>query len=316
MIKLIILITGVFAFALTNLKPYKSYKYNYYISKITYNKKYLIVGLENGKILINNFKTNKKKDEIILPKIHDFMGDIISMPIYSLDISPNGENLMIMAQGENAIRKIFIYNFQTKKLKLIYTTKETLMKARYIDDNNIFIALLGDEVELLNIKNKKIIYKNQIGNYVFSTYSLNKAKTKAVIGDESGVAKIIDVKNGKKLLELQGFNKDKTISLDFVKNYIINGSSDKRLAIYNIKSKNEIITLKAKFLPYAAAISPNLQRFSFQYDEKNNIMVKNFNNKPLFLLKGHNMPLINMKFLDNKKIISYSPAEIIIWKLK
>ena len=316
MIKLIILITGVFAFALTNLKPYKSYKYNYYISKITYNKKYLIVGLENGKILINNFKTNKKKDEIILPKIHDFMGDIISMPIYSLDISPNGENLMIMAQGENAIRKIFIYNFQTKKLKLIYTTKETLMKARYIDDNNIFIALLGDEVELLNIKNKKIIYKNQIGNYVFSTYSLNKTKTKAVIGDESGVAKIIDVKNGKKLLELQGFNKDKTISLDFVKNYIINGSSDKRLAIYNIKSKNEVVTLKAKFLPYAAAISPDLEEFAFQYDENNDIMVKTISNKPLFLLKGHSMPLINMKFLNKNSIISYSPAKIIIWKLK
>ncbi len=314
--KILILLIAVFAFALTNLKPYKFYRYSYYISKIAYNKNYLIVGLENGKILINNFKTNKKITEIILPKIHDFMGDLISMPIYSLDISPNGKNLMIMAQGENASRKIFIYNFKTKKMKLIYTTKKTLMKARYIDKNNIFIALLGDEIELFNIKNKKIIYKKQIGNYVFSTYSLNKSKTKAVIGDESGVAKIVSVKNGKKLFELKGFNKDKTISLDFVKNYIINGSSDKRLSIYDTVSKTSIITLTAKFLPYASAISFDLKKFAFQYDENNDIMVKTINNKPLYLLKGHSMPLINMKFLNNNTIISYSPAEIVIWKLK
>ena len=314
--KIIILLIAVFAFAITTLKPYKFYRYNYYISKIAYNKKYLITGLENGKILINDFKTNKNITKIILPKITNAMGDLISMPIYSLDISPNGKNLMIMLEGENATRKIFIYNFKTKKLKLIYSTKKTLMKAKYIDNNNIFIALLGDEIELLNIKNKKISYKNQIGNYVFSTYSLNKNKTKAVIGDESGVAKVVDVKNGKKLFELNGFNKNKTISLDFVKKYIINGSSDKRVAIYNTNLKSSILTLKAKFLPYASAISPNLKIFAFQYDENNDIMIKSINNKPLFILKGHSMPLVNMKFLNNNEIISYSPAEIIIWKLK
>ena len=314
--KLIILLVAIFAFALTDLKPYKFYRYNYYISKVTYNKQYLIVGLENGKILINNFKTNKKITEIILPKIKDAMGDFISMPIYSLDISPNGKNLMIMAQGENAIRKIFIYNFKTKKMKLIYTTKRLLMKARYTNKNDIFLGLLGDEIELLNMTDKKIAYKKQIGYYVFSTYSLNKTKTKAVIGDESGVAKVVSVKNGKKLFELKGFNKDKTISLDFVKHYIINGSSDKRLAIYDTVSKTSIITLTSKFLPYAAAISPNLKKFAFQYDEKNDILVKTMNNKPLYLLKGHSMPLADIKFLNNNTIISYSPAEIIIWKLK
>jgi len=314
--KILILLIAVFAFALTNLKPYKIYRYSYYISKIAYNKDYLIAGLENGKILINNFKTNKNIAKIILPKIHDFMGDLIPMPIYSLDISPNGKNLMIMVQGENASREIFIYNFKTKNMKLIYKTKRLLMKARYINNNNIFLGLLGDEIALLNIKNKKMVYKKQIGYYVFSTYSLNKTKTKAVIGDESGVAKIVDVKTGKKLFELSGFNKNKTISLDFVKNYIINGSSDKRLAIYNTISKTSILTLTAKFLPYAAAISPNVKKFAFQYDQNNDIMVKTIYNTPLFLLKGHTMPLADMRFLNNNTIISYSPAEIIIWKLK
>ena len=101
-----------------------------------------------------------------------------------------------------------------------------------------------------------------------------------------------------------------------MKNYIINGSSDKRVAIYNIINKNEVLTLNAKFLPYASAISPDLKTFAIQFDEKNNIKVFDMNKKPLFLLTGHQMPLIDMKYLNKNKIISYSPSEIIIWKLK
>ena len=313
---ILILISIVFSFAITILKPYKFYRYDYYISKIAFNKKLLVVGLENGTILINDFKTNKNLDKIILPKIHDFMGDLIAMPIYSIDISPDGNNIFILAQGEDAKREMYIYNLKNKKLTHIYETKDTLMKARYIDNNHIFIALLSDEVELFNLKQKKFLYRTQVGNYVFSTYAINENKTKAVIGDESGSIKIVDIKTGKKLAKIEGFNKDKTISLDFVKNYIINGSSDKRVAIYDVINKNEVLTLTANFLPYASAISPDLKTFAIQFDEKNNIKVFDMNKKPLFLLKGHQMPLIDMKYINKNTIISYSPSEIIIWKIK
>ena len=314
--KLIIFIMVIFSFALTTLKPFKFYRYDYYISKVAFNKKLLVTGLENGTILINNFNTNKTINKITLPKIHDFMGDLISMPIYSLDISPNGKNIFILAQGENAKREMYIYHINNHKLIHIYETKDTLMKARYVNNNQVFIALLSDEVELFDLKTKKIIYKKQIGNYVFSTYALNENKTKAVIGDESGAVKIVNIKNGKKLAFIEGFNKDKTISLDFVKNYVINGSSDKRVGIYDINSKSSIVTLTANFLPYASSLSPKLDKFAIQFDEKNNIKVFDMNKKALFLLKGHQMPLINMKFLNENTILSYSPSEIIIWKLK
>ena len=315
--KLLLLLTSIiFAFSLPIIKPYKFYRYNYYISKVAFNKKYLIVGLENGHILINDFKTNKKLSEIVLPKIHDFMGNLIAMPIYSLDISPNSENLLILTQGENATRILSIYNFKTKKITKYFQSKKLFMQARYINNNEILLALLSDEVLLYNLKTKKFLYDHQIGNYVFSTFALNKNKTKAVIGDESGVAHIINTKTGKKLEDLIGYNKNKTIALDFVKNYVINGSDDKRVAIYNINTKQMIYKMDDKFLPYAVALSPKLDKFSLQYDENNNILVSTIYGKSLFLLKGHQMPLINMKFLNENTIISYSPSEIIIWKLK
>ncbi len=312
----LLLMSIVFAFSLSTLKPYKFYRYNYYISKVAFNKKYLIVGLENGHILINDFKTNKKLSEITLPKIHDFMGNLMAMPIYSLDISPNGENLLILTQGENATRILSIYNFKTKKITKYFQSKKLFMQARYINNNEIFLALLSDEVLLYNLKTKKFLYDNQIGNYVFSTFALNENKTKAVIGDESGVAHIVNTQTGKKIEDLMGYNKNKTIALDFVKNYVINGSDDKRVAIYDINTKNMVYKMDDKFLPYAVALSPKLDKFALQYDENNNILVSTIYGKPLFLLKGHQMPLINMKFLNENTIISYSPSEIIIWKLK
>ena len=314
--KFIIFLLVIFSFAMQEIKPYKIYQYDYYISKIAFNKKILVVGMENGEILINDFNTNKNIATITLPKIHDFMDELIPMPIYSIDISPDNKNIFILTEGEDAKREMYLYNIKSKKLSHIYETKSTLMKAKYITNDKLFIALLSDEVELFNLNTKKIIYKNQIGNYVFSTFTLNRKKTKAAIGDESGSIKIVDVKTGKKLLKITGFNKDKTLSIDFVKNYVLNASSDKRVAIYDINSKSEIITLTTNFLPYASGISPKIDKFAVQFDEKNDIKIFDFNKKALFLLKGHKMPLNSLKFINENTLISYSPSEIIIWKLK
>ena len=312
--KIVILVIGIMALAYQTLLPSKTIKYDYYISKIALNSDYLIAGLENGEIVIKDFKNLKTLYKFSLPKIHDFMGDLIPMPIYSLDISPDNKTLLILAEGEDAVRELFLFDLKNRKLNHIFTTKQTLMKARFINDSQVFFGLLSDEVGLYDLKTKKWIYKIQAGNYVFSTYALNENKTKAAIGDESGAVKVIDVINGKKINEIKGFNKDKTLSLDYKKNYIINGSSDMRVGVYTDDGALKT-ALRAKFLPYAAALSPKIDNFAIQYDEANDIMVYSIYKKPLFMLKGHTMALNGMKYLSDTEILSFSPAEIIIWKL-
>ena len=313
--KIIFLMLFIYAFAFTTIKPYKFIRFNNYISKIAYNQKYLIAGLENGSIVIKDFKTLKTLYSINLPKIHDFMGDLISMPIFSLDISQDSTKLLILTEGENSKRELFVFNLKTHKLTHIFTTKKTLMKAQFIDNKKIIFGVLSDEVGVYDLSQNKWEYVIQAGNYVFSTFALNNNKTKIAIGDESGAIKIIDVINGKKIKTIKGFNKDKTLSIDYQKNLIINASSDMRVAIYN-ENGNEKLNLKVKFLPYAAAISPNIDAFAIQYDEKNDILIYSIYKKQLFKLSGHTMPLNGMKYLNEKEIISFSPAEIIIWKLK
>ncbi|WP_457561135.1 nitrate reductase [Caminibacter sp.] len=308
-----VFILSVALFALETIKPHKIIKFSYYISKITFNNKYIIAGLENGKIEIKDLNSLKILHQITLPKIHDFMGDLIAMPIYSLDILNN--KLLILAEGENASRILYIYNLKTKKLTKIFQTPKTLMQAKFVDSNRIIFAYLSDEIALYNLKTKKWEYDNQIGEYVFSVFALNPSKTKIALGDESGNLKIADVNTGKKIKEIIGYNKDKTIALSFQKHLILNASVDKRIGIYDLNG-NTKLTLESKFIPYAAALSPDEKIFAFEYDEKNNIMVKDLNNKALYLLKGHTMTLNDLEFLNNSTIISFSPAEIIIWKIK
>jgi len=309
--KLTLLLSSTLLFGLSHT----TIKYKGYISKIAYNKTYLLAALENGKIVVKNFKTLKTTQTVSMPKIHDFMGDLISMPIYSIDISPDKEDVLILAEGEDAKREFFIYNLKSKKLSHIFTSKKTLMKARFITKNTILFALLSDEIALYDLKNRKWIYQKQAGSYVFSTFVLNDNKTKVAIGDESGDIKIMNVKNGDKIITIQGYNKDKTLSIDYHKNFLINGSSDSRVGIYQ-ENGTEKLTLKTNFLPYGAALSPKVKSFAIQYNEKNDIKVFDFNKKLLYTLHGHTMALNGIKYLNENTIISYSPAEIIIWKLK
>jgi WD40 repeat protein len=299
-----------------NLFAYKKIVYQSYISKLTFNQNYLVAGLENGNIVIKDFHSLKDIDKITLPKIHDFMDELIPMPIYSLDISPDNKNLLILTQGENSIKILYLYNFKNKKLTKIISTKENVIKAKYITNNKILIATLADEAILFDLNSKKEIYHKQIGNYVFSTFKLNNGKTLAAFGDESGKINIINVKSGNKIKTIKGFNKGKTLSLDFQKYLILNASEDRKVSIYNLKFDSFIIKNEVKFLPYAAGISPNLKYFAIQYDEKNDIALFTIDNKLIKLLKGHTMALNGLTFINNQTILSFSPAEIIIWNLK
>jgi WD40 repeat protein len=303
-------------FVIINLFAYKKIIYQSYISKLAFNQNYLIAGLENGNIIIKNFKNLKNIDKITLPKIHDFMDELIPMPIFSLDISPDNKNILILAQGENSIKILYLYNLKSKKLIKIHSTKENLIKAKYINNNKILIATLADEAILFDLNSKKEIYHKQIGNYVFSTFELNNNKSLAAFGDESGKINVINVKSGNKIKTIQGFNKGKTLSIDFQKYLILNASEDRKVSIYNLKFDTFSIKNEVKFLPYAAGISPNLKYFVIQYNENNDIAIFNINNKLVKILKGHTMALNGLKFIDNQKIISFSPAEVIIWDLK
>ncbi len=303
----------IFSFASYSfeLTQYKIFRYKNYISKVAFNKDYLIVGFENGTVEIRAFKNNSLIYTLKLPKIHDFAGDLIDMPIYSLDIHKN--KLLILTQGENQSRVLFLFDISSRKLKKVFSTKLTLMKAKFLDKNRIIFATLADEIVLYDTKTNSFTYKKQIGNYVFSTFALNGSKNLVAIGDESGVVKVFDVSKRKIIAKIDGINKDKTLALSFFGNLILNASVDKKIGIYNYKTLTLRAQIDTKFLPYAAILCKNCT--IYQINEENDIAVYSFNlASNTQILKGHTMPLIGMGLVKDT-LISYSPAEIILWKI-
>jgi WD40 repeat protein len=292
-----------------------------YISKVAVSQTQMAVGLENGKIQFWKWGEKNLSQEVTLPQIEDFMGDKIAMPIYSLDFSPDGSKLLIVGGGEDGKRNVFVYNLETGKLDKIWETKITLMKGAFTNDGKIFFALLSDEALLFNPDTKKIEYRKQVGNYVFSQWAIEPERKLAVFGDESGAIKVVDIDTGEVLKIIDGYNKDKTVALNFNGEYIANGSADTRISLYNYRNGSYVLKFKNQFIPYGVATSPDNRYFAYQLNENNDIEVMDLKSgddnesRQKIVLKGHTMALNGMKFLDNTRLLSYSPAELIIWNL-
>ena len=300
--KILVLLLSVFLFAFNKIE------YSSYISKVAFDSNYLIAGLENGDVVIKDFKTLKNIYTICLPKIHNLMDEEVPMAIYSMDIK--NSKLLILVGAEEGSRKLFVFDLKTRKLTKIFSTSKSLMQLKFLDKNRVLFASLSDELLIYNLKTKKFVFSKQVGQYVFSKFVLNK--NLVAIGDESGVVHLYNLKT-KTLKNISGSNKDKTISLDLKNNLILNASSDMQVGIYDINGV-QILSMKVKFLPYATSLSKN--KFAVQYDEKNDIAVFDMNKNLIKLLKGQTMPLNGMKFVNKNELLSFSPNEIIIWNLK
>jgi WD40 repeat protein len=285
-----------------------------YISKVDFNKNYLVVGLENGEVYIKDFNNLKTLKKISLPKIEDFMGDKIAMPIYSIDILDN--KVLLLCEIQDSKRRLFIYDIKKDKMQTIFTSNKTYMKAKFITKNKILLGLLSDEISLYNLDTKKVIYTKQVGSYVFSNFDTNVDNSLVVFGDESGALKLVKINDGNKIKEFKEFNKDQTISLAFYNKLAINGSSDKKVSLINVKTGRYLVKMAVKFLPYAVAISPNEKYFAVQYNEKNDIAVFDINKKLVKIIKGQTMPLNGMRFVDNNTILSFSADKVMIKTIK
>ena len=301
------------------MAPAKKITFDYYISKLAFDKNLLVAGLEDGKVVIEKWNgegnLSKPIAVIQLPKIHDFMGDLQPMPIYSLDLSPDGKRLLILGEGDDAKREVFIYDLENRKLQKVWETPITLMRGIFAPDGKLFFALLSDEALLFDPSSQKVVYRKQVGNYVFSTWAISRDRSIAVFGDESGAAKMVDISTGKVVMVINGYNKDKTIGLDLNQRYVVNGSADQRISVYDYRQERFVKKFKSNFLPYGVAISPNSKWLAYQLDEQNDIELESLDGEQREILKGHTMALNGLKFENNTTLISYSPAEVLIWKV-
>jgi len=276
----------------------------------------IVIGTDGGRLKVYNYIEKKFVKVIQVPKIKDFMGDIIDTRISSVDYY-NGKYLLLSDSGVGGYSDIRMY--KDDKLIDIFTEndKHAIIKSKFIDDNHILLGFLSNEVTLYNIKDKKIIYRKQLNESKFSDFALNEDRSLAAFSCESGEINIVETKTGKIIKKLSGANLDNVYKVDFKKDIVSCAGQDRRASWYNIKSgKSDYI--QGSFLIYATALNPSATMAAYAMDEKNNISIFQLSTKEKkYLLKGQKSTLNTIVYKDEDTLFSASDDNIVImWKLK
>lgn len=295
------------------IKPSYFYEASAGVSDLVLKDKLLYVATANGSLDIFNIETKQLIQKLEVPKIKDFLGEQIAPKIFSVDIIKN--KILLVTQGEKGFRKL--YEFKNNSLKSLITidNKMSIVKAKYINENQILLSLLSNQLFLYDIKNQNFLWEVQVSHSKFSDFAVNEEKTKVVIADESGDLKQFDIKTGKLKKIYSGLNVDNIFQIDMKKDIIITAGQDRRCGIYQ---KYNQYYKKSNFLIYSAGLSPSGTLAGFANNEENDITIFNTDTKKeLFTLKGHKITLTNILFKNENELFSSSDGNIVYyWNLK
>ncbi len=302
-------------FAIKDLTPSVIYKASGGVTDIVYQDDKLYVSTQASALDIFDLKTHKIIKTIKVPQIKDFTGDTIDAKVYNTDVYKN--NVLLTVQDSSGFRELYLYSNNKLKKLISKNDKLYISKALFIDDKYILFCLLGNTMYLYDYKTNKTVWTLEVKapdadfNSTFADFALNEDKTLAVVADESGDLKLIDLKKRKVIKILAHQNLDKVFKVDFKNHKIITAGQDGRCVVYNLKNNSSYFLRKKHwFLIYGAGLSPSGNLGAYSSDENNNVTVFNTNTKtPLYKLKDNKMTLTSIIFLNEKEIIIGTDSE-------
>ena len=309
----------IFSLSISNinakdLNPQHSLMASGGITDLVLQEDKLFVATTASSVDIFNIKTNEKIDSIKMPKIKDFIGDIIESKVYSVDVLK--KDILILSQGENGGRNVNIYKDGQMQSIIEDTQRLFIGRAKFLDENHIVYALLSNQIYLYDIKNKKVLKEIQISQSKFSNFKFTQDKSKIIICDESGVITMIDSKSFEVLKTFKSQNLDNVFQIDIKNNLILTAGQDRRAAVYNINT-NEAYYKEFSFLIYSVALSPSTNLAAVASDEENNVTIFDTRTKEnLYKLFQNNATLTNILFLnENELIVTSDDKQINYYKI-
>lgn len=290
-----------------DINPTYTYIASGSVTDIVYKDKKLYVGTSASKVDIFNTNTQEKINSITIPKIKDFMGDVIDSKIYSVDILD--DMILILSQGNKGGRAIHIY--KDSKLTEIISAKKRMFiaRAKFIDTNHIIFSLLSNQIYLYDLKEKKERYDTQISQSKFSNFALSEDKKSVIIADESGILKMLDVSTSNVLKTFSKQNLDNVFQVDFKNDIILTAGQDRRAAVFTVDGRIAYHK-NTSFLIYSAGLSPSGIIAGIASNENNEVSIFNTQTKEdLSMLKGNRTTLTNIIFINETEVLVSSDDE-------
>jgi len=275
----------------------------------------LVIGTDNGTLKVYNFKEKQFITIITLPKVKDFMGDLMPPKVFSVDAVEN-KYVLLSDSGEGGYVNVWI-NENNKTSQIISAKdKKVIVKVRFVDAKHLLFGYLGNEVALYNLETHKELYRVQLSESKFSDFSLNETHKQVVFSCESGVLNVVDVLTGKVVKVLKGQNLDNVHMVDFKQGIVSTAGQDRRGALYDANTgKGNYIS--GNFFIYATGLSPSTKMVAFTMKEDNTISIFNRNDKSKIAeLKGQNSTLNSIIFKDERTVFaSANNSVVMMWKL-
>ncbi len=275
----------------------------------------LLIGTDSGVLQVYDYEAKVFTQTIALPKVKDFIGDMIPPRVFSVD-QIEERYLLISDSGKGGYVNLWIHENNVTTQLLSHTDKIAAIKARFITKEHILLGLLSNEAVLFDIQSKKELFRVQLSESKFSDFALNEAKTQAVYACESGVLDVIDTKTGKILKELKSVNVDNVYKVDFKQGIVSGAGQDRRGALYDIVMGTGTY-IEGSFLIYATGLSPSAKKVAFAMDEKNNISIYSRTSKSKIAeLQGQKSTLNTILFKDENVLFSSSDdSTVMMWQL-
>lgn len=276
----------------------------------------IVAGTSVGTLEVYKISDASLVKKITFENIKDFTGEAVAPKIFSVDALEGSDTFLSVVQGSSGARKLVI--IEKGVMRELISEKENLFinKAKFIDSNRILVALMSNELILVDIKSAQKRYQVQINPSHFSDFALNESKSLVASSCESGEITISDVSTGKVLYVLSGGNVDNVYKVDFKNQKILCAGQDRRGIIYDTQSKS-YERFDGSFLIYAGALSPSANLAAFAFNEQNDIVIFDVLSKAKKqTLKGQKSTLNTIVFANEKELISSSDDRfILIWRL-
>ncbi len=296
-------------------EPTYIFKTSDLVTDIIFKNKLLYAANDSGSIDIFNIKTKKRVEHITLTKIKDFMGDEIDSKIFSIDLVQN--KLLILSQDNGGYSRVQLYS--DKKLQTVISTDDKLniIKAKYIDNDNILLALISNDIISYNLKTKTKNWTIQASMSKFSNFALNHDRSEVAIADESGDVHLISTHKGKIMAVLRGQNVDNIFAIDFSHKVVLTGGQDRRVGVYHIGSTNSYHKTSSFFV-YGVGLSPSAKIGAYSCDMDNNIeLFETSNGESLGKYAGNKKVVNSIYFLDEKRFfVNSAEKEVRFFKLQ
>lgn len=294
-----LLIVALFAQSIQ--MPQKSYHASGAVVDMVVEGQRLYAATNVGIVDIFDIKSAKKVQTIRVPRIRDFMGDLVDSKIYSVDLID--QRLAILSQASGGFGRLHIFHNGELQEVIGEKAKLNIAKANFLDSHTLIVATLGSEIIQYDLKNKKQRWLKQVSHSKFSNFALNEKKDEIVIADESGDLKLLRTADGSLIRVLSGQNVDNVFQVDYKNGVIATAGQDRRIVIYDMK--NGVTYYKSSpFLIYSAALSPTAAIAAYSSDENNNItLFETQTKKDIDLYGANKMTITKILFLNEKEFL-------------